>query len=187
MQDDDSDQSFIPADHLAEIGRITNAWAHFEFAIDRTTWDVCDLPHQLGACLTAQIHSARDKMNALIHACALRQFPEGLNEELREFRDKVAGPLQTKRNRVVHDTRMIKQSTQTIERLQITARSKLTFGFTPEPTAELCDLRREIEAMIYRFSSIHDRIVAVAEDLPSVDLMHIHFQRTSRGEKPRQG
>ena len=32
--------SFIPTDHLAAVGRIANAWAALELAIDRVTWSL---------------------------------------------------------------------------------------------------------------------------------------------------
>src|SRR5689334_261275 len=133
-----SDDYFIPLDHLAVIGRIANAWATFEFTIDRTTWRLADLPDMYGACLTAQMSSAHIKMRGLLALMELRGLSAKTLAAWKKFHSETISGLQERRNRTVHDVRM-KAPDGEPARLQITAQGPLVFGFQPEPTADLKD------------------------------------------------
>lgn len=154
-----SDDSFIPREHLEEIGRIANAWGFLEFAIDKATWDLCEGPHEFVACVTAQVLSAQGKIKALISLAGVRGISEGLLKELRTFNGARVGGLQERRNRSVHDTRF-RAPDGSVARLQITAQSTLTFGMQPEPFEELQTTRRRIEEAIHQFLAIRDRMMA---------------------------
>lgn len=175
--DDPGDKpSFIPADHLAAIGRIVNVWAALEFEIDRTTWRLAVVPNMVGACMTAQMLSIQPKMRALIALAELRGLGRETIAKLNRFNSKDIGGLQEGRNRAVHDTRVI-HAHSGVNRLQVTAQGTLVFGFNPEPVAELHITRKKIEAVLRKFQGMRDNLIAELATLPENsgrELLDIH-------------
>ena len=158
--------SFIPTDHLAAVGRIANAWAALELAIDRVTWSLAKVPDMYGACMTAQMLSINSKWGAMMALSELRGVSENTIKKWKTFKSKKISPMQERRNRVVHDTRMIKDETQQIERLQITAQGDLIFGFQEETMRSLHATRKDIEALIYEFQKMRDDLAIELQTLP---------------------
>lgn len=166
LDDPDDRASFIPAAHLAAIGRIANAWATLEFSVDQVTWRVAGLSQMYGACLTAQMFSIQPKLRALIAVLELRGISSSTLARFNSFNGKDISPLQEKRNRAVHDARLIHAATGSVERLQITAQGALIFGFQPEPVKELHATRKRIEAAIRKFFTLRDEMFAELATLP---------------------
>ena len=158
--------SFIPDEYLMAVGRIANAWAHLEFAVDRATWQLADVPHMVGACMTAQMFSMPTKMKALISLAELRGLSADTLSALRKFNSAKLAPLQEARNRHVHDTRLVHQSSGEVARLQITAKNELVFGFQHEPIAEMHKVRKRIEGLIEEFHVMRDKLFAEFAALP---------------------
>lgn len=158
--------SFIPGDRLAAIGRIANAWAALEFAVDQTSWQLAGVPHMVGACLTAQMFAMQPKFRALVALAELRGLSQSTINKLNQFNAKRISGLQESRNRSVHDTRMIHQESGEVKRLQITAQGPLIFGFQPEPMAEIHKTRKRIEASIRDFQILRKALLAEFRALP---------------------
>lgn len=174
MSDDEheaDDPSFVPQSHLAEVGRVANAWAALEFSVDQVTWKLAGVPDMFGACLTAQMQSMHPKFRALIALAEVRGFDNAIVSELKRFASKDLAPLQDRRNRVVHDTRMVRQEDGAISRLQITAQGPLVFGFHEESLADLRATRRKIEALIHRFLELRGRILKEFQKLPAIEAL----------------
>ena len=164
--DPEDNASFIPADHLAAVGRIANAWASLEFVVDQTTWGLAAIPHMVGACMTAQLLSIQPKFNALIALAQLRGLSTETVNRLKKFQSVRIGRLQQGRNRAVHDVRVLHNATGEIKRLQITAQGPLVFEFQPEPISDLHKLRKKIEAAIRDCSTLRDDVLAEFRALP---------------------
>ncbi|MGZ3274638.1 MAG: hypothetical protein ACXU82_16180 [Caulobacteraceae bacterium] len=167
MTDDADDKpSFIPAEHLAAVGRIANAWAAFEFSIDSATWRLAKVPDMVGACMTAQMFSAQAKFKAFLALAELYGVSDATLKAFRAFNEGEVSGLQEKRNRAVHDYRLINKPTKKVVRLQITAQKVLVFGFHPEPFAELDRTRKQIEALVRKFQKLRDALYAEIDSLP---------------------
>jgi hypothetical protein len=65
---------------------------------------------------------------------------------------EIAG-LQTKRNRALHDKRLVWRDTREVVRLQVTAEHKLQFGPQPETTQSLKDFAEQILAVRIKFDN----------------------------------
>lgn len=157
---------FITDEHLAVIGRIANAWSAMEFTVDETSWRLAKVPAMIGACMTAQMLAMGAKMRALIALCELRGISEDTLKKLRQFNGNKIAPLQERRNRTVHDYRLRNNATGEAVRLQITAQGPLVFDFHPEPTKDLEETRRKIEAALREFILLRDALIAEFAALP---------------------
>jgi hypothetical protein len=76
------------------------------------------------------------------------------------------GALSERRNRVVHDPRLVNRDSQEVHRLDITARPKPHFGFEPESIDEQRKLYDQIYDVVTRFSKLRDQAIAEIESLP---------------------
>ena len=87
----------------------------------------------------------------------LWEVSDPIANKLARFEGDTA-PLVEKRNRAIHDKRLINWSTQKVVRFQVTAKGKLTFEQKPESITSLSQLTSDINAAIERFASIRNRI-----------------------------
>ncbi|WP_372785807.1 hypothetical protein [Phenylobacterium sp.] len=180
--DPDDKPSFLPADHLAAIGRIANAWAYLEFAIDNTTWQLAGVPDMVGACMTAQMFSIQPKMRALISLAELRGISAATLSRLRKFNGDRIGGLQEARNRSVHDTRVMHTRTGKVTRLQVTAHGPLVFGFQFEPIAELHKIRKRVEQAVQEYLGLRDELLAEFRALPEKSGRQLDNIRPGHGD-----
>jgi hypothetical protein len=151
--------------HFAEIGKLTESWAQLEYAIDHMIWGMANVHQALGACITSQLMSVNPRMKAFRSlAAALGAGPDSV-ERIGKLQSKLSG-LQTKRNRAVHDPRMMNTNTKCLDRLQITAVSKLEFGWQPETPETLAEIRQEVEDRIREFCALAADVTAEIRSLP---------------------
>ena len=67
----EQDQITIPvapwmAAHLACVGAIASAWAALEHDVSTTIWQLANLDHALGNCITASFISVHPKFKAML-------------------------------------------------------------------------------------------------------------------------
>src|SRR5262245_25580936 len=153
-------RSNIPDSHLAAIGLVANNMATLEFFIDTGIWELVGVPQQLTACLTAQMTSAHPKLKAFIGLVEVLGGSRDTIDKLNKFQGEIGG-LTEKRNRMVHDPRMISTTTNEPARLQITAKPKVHFGFLPEPEDEVTKVSDDLAFAIRDFKIL--RTAAIAE------------------------
>jgi hypothetical protein len=147
----------ISNEHYAAIGRAADKWSDFEFEIDRTIWNLLRVKHPLGACVTAQLYSALNKMRALIALVNLYELDDSIPKDLNKLSAKI-GPLIEKRNRTIHDKRFVHAGTFDVIRFQVTAHPKLTFGPQQETIDSLYEFCNEVEGFRQQFLEIVQRI-----------------------------
>jgi len=148
----------IPDEHYAAMGKVADAWADLEFEIDSLIWQFLHTPQALGACVTAQMVSIHPRMNALLALASLWEVSPDLITELKRFYGNL-GPLADKRNRLIHDKRMIQWKTKSVVRLEISAKSKLRFEPFPEDIDYLMTFARDVTETHLRFITIRDGIL----------------------------
>lgn len=154
--------------HFSEIGKLTESWAQLEYAIDHMIWGMANIQQALGACITSQLMSVNPRMKAFRSLAATL----GAGQESLDRIGKLQGTLsrlQTKRNRAVHDPRMMNTNTKDLDRLQITATSKLEFGWQPETPESLAAIRQEVEECIKEFCALASDVTAEIRSLPEKD------------------
>jgi hypothetical protein len=159
-------RSNIPDSHLAAIGLVANHMATLEFHIDVGIWNLVGAPQQLAACLTAQMISAHPRLRAFIALVEILGGSQATIDKLNKFQGQI-GALTEKRNRMVHDPRMIKLATEETARLQITAKPKVHFGFLPEPEEEVMKVSNDLAFALRDFLALRDAAIAEIQALPA--------------------
>jgi hypothetical protein len=157
----------LPEDHAAIIGRISDAWAHLEFQIDRGIWTLLATQHQLAACVTAQLSFIHPRIKAFISLIEIHGGKQDTIDELNKLYGKQISALSEKRNRSVHDPRMVDKDTRAVHRFEATAKGKLSFGFKPEPIDTLETLYNELHEAITKFIELRDRAIREIEAIPA--------------------
>jgi hypothetical protein len=147
----------IPDEHYAAVGRVADTWADLEFEIDTLIWDLLQTPQAFGACVTGQMISVHPRLQALRSLAALWEISKALDDKLAELDGEISA-LAEKRNRTIHDKRLVRWKTKDVVRFQISARRKLKFGPEPESIADLDKFRDVIRKLTERF-------VLVARDI----------------------
>jgi hypothetical protein len=66
--------------------------------------------------------------------------------------------LNDRRNRTIHDARLIRKADNAVSRLQVTAKPKVHFGFIPETIEELQEMWREVADQTRRFIAMREKI-----------------------------
>ena len=155
----------IPDDHYVAIGRVADAWADLEFDIDQFLWKLMRVEQALGACVTAQMISSHPRFRALSALVQLYAVKDETIKEIGALSGEIAG-LQTKRNRTIHDKRLMWAATREVVRFQVTADNKLQFGPQPESLESLTKFKDEITAVRLKFDRLKRQIEAEIEASP---------------------
>jgi hypothetical protein len=149
----------IPPEHLAAIGNIANCMAQLEFQIDLGIWKLVAAPQQLVACLTAQMISPVPRLKAFIGLCEVIGASAESLAALNKFAGDIGG-LIDRRNRLIHDPRMVNKRTTSVVRLQITAKPKVHFGFIDETVAEIDKTFVQLAEKVREFVTLRDKVLA---------------------------
>lgn len=155
----------IPDPHYAAMGKVADAWADLEFEIDQVIWQFLQTHQSLGACVTAQMVSIHPRMNALRSLARLWEVSEEAIAELGRFYGK-AGALADKRNRSIHDKRLIQWNTKEVVRLEVSAKNKLKFEPIPETIESLMKFAADIAELHLWFIRIKESIFAELRAFP---------------------
>jgi hypothetical protein len=147
----------IPDHHYTAIGKVADAWSDLEFEIDRLIWHLLETNQALGACVTSQMVSVHPRLTALGSLVRLWEVGKPLLDELATL-DGTARGLSDRRNRMIHDKRMIWWKTKEVVRFQVSAKKELTFGPQPETIAELMEFRDTVLKLFERFAILSQKI-----------------------------
>ena len=155
----------IPESHAALMGRLADAWAQFEFAIDQGIWELVNIEQQLTACVTSQFISIHPRMKAFIALVEVQGGTQKAVANLKKFYGNVSGLSET-RNRRIHDPRYRDRTTGQIHRLEITAKPAVQFGFLPEPESEPEAIINEIYERGDEFIELRNSVISEIYALP---------------------
>ena len=153
--------------HFAAVGRLTDAWARLELNIDQAIWRLADTQHALGACITAQLIGVNRRLMAL-RSLVVARGGKKTAAKLGTFAGSLSG-LQTKRDRAVHDVRLMNTQSGKIDRLQITAQNKPEFGWKAETKETLQETQEKILEKIGEFTALFVEIGAELDSLRDED------------------
>jgi hypothetical protein len=116
----------VSPEYYEKVGRIASDWATLEYVLNECIWSVAQIDEQLGACITAQITSLSNRLEALRLLLRARGASSKLISSLYKFSEKVRHPTEL-RNRAVHDPLGVHEDDGEARQLQITARGTLVF------------------------------------------------------------
>jgi hypothetical protein len=165
MSDDATfyDDRPLPDEHYIAIGKVCDAWARLEFDVDHSTRHLLQTPQAMAACVTAQIINIHPKLAALQALCSLFLGKEhDLCTELASFSGRLSGEAD-RRNRIVHDRRIISKQTGKVYRLCITAKRTLEFKPQEDNLNEIIDFISKLLSTRIEFSDLWKRIDAAIE------------------------
>jgi hypothetical protein len=150
---------------FAAVGRLVDKWAQLEFAIDQAIWQLANVEQMLGACITAQLIGVNGRLQALRSLLQARGASEPTIKKVGTFAGSLS-TLQNDRHRAAHDPRMVHTATGNLERLQITAKNQVVFGFQPEDVDSLSATTAQIAAKVVEFGELFTAITAELNALP---------------------
>jgi len=150
------EEVLIPDEHFSSVGKCIQPWAHLEFEIDRAVWELLGVAQPIGACVTAQLVSVIPKLNAL-NALAILHGAKNASEAISSFSGDIGGS-NAKRNRLVHDARFISIVTRNVNRFEIIAKNKMTFGNVTETISDLSKFEESTKTFLRTFISICDNL-----------------------------
>lgn len=157
----------LPDDYASVIGRIVEAWGHFELQVDLGIWKLLATPQQLSACVTSQLSSMHPRFSAFIALAQVSGASKKSIDELRKFFGDRVGGLIERRNRMAHDPRLVHKTSGEVNRLSVSARGgKISFEFVPEPIDGLKKTYNDIHGTIKAFIKLRDKIIREIEELP---------------------
>lgn len=156
--------------HLFKVGHIAALWAKFEYELNLMIWHLGNVDIEVGACLTAQVLSPSNRMNALIALVRLRGGNQDLLSAFNKFYAD-ADALARRRNRVVHDPWILAQGQ--MHRFEVSAYKTLVFDLLPAPTEEIDAVADAIIKIDARLAGLYDRVVGELPPWPDTE-----FQRS---------
>lgn len=158
MPSSDPPASTVPLDHDAAIGRLARTWGHLEHVVELTLWELADVHHQFGACITAQMGSIHPKLKAVAALARLRGGDAKLLKAIEAFQRPLY-EIGEARARAVHDPRFRRELDGEIYRWQTTATPKeVVFGPQLETVATLDTITQRIRKRIHEFTALRQRI-----------------------------
>ena len=156
----------IPKEYYEAVGRISNAWASFEFYIDKLIWHVAGVSAMVGTCLTAQFIGPAPRFRALAALLHFRGATKEIISSVNKFSEDVRG-IAADRNRWSHDP-MFYGEGGVIIRHQRTADRKLILDAIEADLAEMSDLNRKIWGSISAFKVLKDTVISSMPPLPRI-------------------
>ena len=164
----------IPAKHLVAIARAADTWNQMEFLVDRAMWKLVHAEQPVVACLTSQFNGIFPRMNALISLVTLFKLSE---EAVKSFKKQSGnlGALSSRRNRIVHDPRFIRDGIDIVRYAVVGGRASLRFGSEIETIKELDDFRADVNAARKEFLDTWALVTKAIDEQPQ--LLRARFDR----------
>jgi hypothetical protein len=145
-----------PHELTSRIGLVAAGWARFEYLANQLIWRLANVDIAAGACITAQIVSAPNRLKALGSLVHLRGGSEELLKDLGAFITRAEG-IGRQRNRIVHDPWIVEGEKSL--RVEVTTDKKqLTFKVHDTSMAEMDELSKKVTALINDLHSLERRI-----------------------------
>ncbi|WP_299804643.1 hypothetical protein [Tardiphaga sp.] len=157
MPDAPIEEPDISKEHFEAVGRATNAWATFEFYIDRLIWWVANVAEPIGACITAQYIGPAPRFRALAALVKL----QGGSAELVTSINKLSAAAQgvaAERNRWAHDPMFVDVESGEVFRHQVTADRTLIIELKPAAASDIASLEKKIWTTVNEFKTLADNI-----------------------------
>jgi hypothetical protein len=164
----------ISAKHYAAIGRAVDIWADFDHAIDIFIWDLMGVIDPIGACLTSQIVSTPNKLNALLALINLYGIKKTTKDEISNFVNKKVFGMIDQRNKIVHSKRLTDHERQPF-RLLISAKKVLAYEAVIERTEDIDRFSINVKNLIKHFTDIKKRIESEIKTLPDISQQQLPY------------
>ena len=147
----------ITREHYEAVGRVSNAWATFEFYTDRLIWWVANVAEPIGACITAQYIGPGPRFRALAALAKIQGADSELIKAINKFSATAQG-VASDRNRWSHDPMLVDVETGEVFRHQVTADRSLVFELKPAVVADMFALEKKIWGAVDELKVLAARI-----------------------------
>jgi hypothetical protein len=140
------------------IGEIASVWAMFEQRLDQLIWDLCDVEHPLGACVTSQLNGPSPRLRTITSLLELRGCSKDTITKLNRFRGKIQ-TIQEERNRAVHDVILVGHTTERVfKRTVATINNRLIFETVEHSLAALKATFNSSKKLLQDFNVLQEEI-----------------------------
>ncbi len=164
----------FPGEFADCIANVAANWSALEYLINATIWELADVRHSLGACMTAQITSLHGRLSALLALMKLRQANARLLKKVNRFSEHVHEP-QELRNRIIHDQWVLDRFIpQQMGRIEIIAPKTLTMKIKPVTISELRADLEKISDCRFEFAAIRYEIRDALPTLPQMSRRELY-------------
>jgi hypothetical protein len=159
-----NDRALAP--FFEEVGRIASNWANLEFQIEHTIWQLAEVVHIAGACITSQLSGIGARLRVLTALARLRGCSERTIKGINSF-DGAIQPTLLKRNRVVHDWWGVANTGEIAQMRATLLGKKAEFKLNITAVAELQAIVKEISKRSGEFSELRAKIQAEVAAAPN--------------------
>lgn len=152
--------------HYALAGQLSAVWAHIEFTLDATIWEMSGSVGSTGPSITAQMLGVRPRAHAI--TAILRGFgaPENLIGKVDSFSQE-SYKVGHRRNRAIHDVWLWSEADREAYQFRVEADGKkLGFGLEQRPLSALQHDLEEIDNFRHRCIALKDEILVWYRALP---------------------
>jgi hypothetical protein len=143
--------------HFAAMGKVVANFAAFEAILQSAIWRFANVDDEAGICLTAEL-SLHRSFDALIALARLRGATDDMLKRLAKFAADTQNGIKAQRNRIVHDPVYFEPDSSAPNRLKISARKTVVYGYEPAPTAAIEKLVDNIGDRISKFERLIEEI-----------------------------
>ncbi len=158
----------VLAPYHTQVGAIADVWAQFEQRLDQLIWDLADVEHPVGACITSQLNGPGPRFRVLKALLELREWPSDIRTRLNKLSHEIQ-VQQEGRNRAVHDAAFVGLSSETVYRRTVaTVNNKLVFETVAHSLGTLKTVFEESRALLRSFNELQAEVRAF-EPQPSLD------------------
>lgn len=149
----------LPQDHpvYALVGRVASEWSHFEGVLDLIIWGLAGLSGPIGACITAQMMGAGNRLVTVQSLAQERGIFPKISRQLESLSQRSKNP-QDERNRAVHDPWFWEKNSRTLAQHRSKPKKEPVFGFVPIDVQKLEKLIVDITDLRSRAMSLREKI-----------------------------
>jgi hypothetical protein len=165
MPDSPPGEPDITKEHYEAVGRVSNAWATFEFYTDKLIWWAANVAEPIGACITAQYIGPGPRFRALAALVKLRGANADLIKAINKFSTTAQG-VAGERNRWAHDPMFVDVESGEVLRYQVTADRALIFELKLAVITDMVALEKKIWGAVNELNALGERIHRELSALP---------------------
>jgi hypothetical protein len=120
----------LPAEHplYATIGLVTAEWSQMEHILDLIIWELADVRHEIGSCITGQMMGHAPRFKAIQALALLTGLDKVLLDRIESLSNQTSG-LAAERNRIVHDAWYFEHASGQLGQFKSPSHKSRNFGF----------------------------------------------------------
>ena len=147
------------------IGKLSLAWAEFEFNVNDAIWELANVERKAGTCLSSQMIGPGPRFRCLIALLNLRGTPQEIIKAMNSLSHDAEG-LGRQRNRYLHDPMVWHKKEGTVHRMEATADRTVKHGIVPVTLDDIKLLALQIDHIGAHFNFLYAHAVETTPAWP---------------------